>query len=52
MNGGSVAEALVDMTGGVSQKITLTEPHVKELAINGKLWADIKRYNVMLSCFQ
>lgn len=41
--GGSVSEALVDLTGGVGQKITLTDAPVKEMAISGKLWSELKK---------
>ena len=46
LNGGSVTEALVDMTGGVGQKLLLTEPHVKEMIADGRLWQKLKKYGV------
>ena len=44
LHGGSVAEALVDFTGGSSEKIVLTEPHVQQSVKNGKLWKKLRRY--------
>eukprot|EP00753_Platysulcus_tardus_P008548 PLAT16095.1.p1 GENE.PLAT16095.1~~PLAT16095.1.p1 ORF type:complete len:894 (-),score=525.29 PLAT16095.1:252-2933(-) len=44
LNGGSVAEALVDLTGGASEKIVLTEDYVKEMIKDGRLWDKLKRY--------
>lgn len=53
LNGGSVAEALVDFTGGVSEKFLLTDPHVKAMVDNGELWTRLKKYlkaNHLLGC--
>ena len=44
LHGGSVAEALVDFTGGSSEKIVLTEPPVQASVKNGKLWKKLRRY--------
>lgn len=42
LNGGSVAEALVDLSGGVSQKLLLDE--LKEKIRDGSLWRKLKRF--------
>jgi len=44
LNSGSVAEALVDLSGGVSQKMLLTEDTVQALIKNGEFWNRINRY--------
>lgn len=44
LNGGSVAETLVDLSGGVSQKIVLTDDSVKEQIASGALWKKLHRF--------
>ena len=43
LNSGSVAESLVELSGGVSQKILLTEDNSKAAAKDGSLWARLTR---------
>jgi hypothetical protein len=38
-----VIEALVDMTGGVGEKLILTEPSAKEMIADGRLWGKLKK---------
>jgi len=45
LHGGQMAEALVDLTGGVSEKINLEAPEVKEAWESGQLWKDLKKYS-------
>ena len=51
LNSGSVAESLVELSGGVSQKILLTEDKSKAAAKDGSLWARIARC-VALMCLR
>jgi len=44
LNGGSLAEALVDLTGGVSEKIYLHTEEVKDAMENGQLWKELRKY--------
>ena len=44
IEGGSMAQALVDLTGGISEKIYLETPEVKEMIEDGQLWKDLKKY--------
>lgn len=44
MNGGSMAEALVDLTGGASEKYNLRAPETKENIEGGQFWKDLKKY--------
>ena len=44
IDGGSMAQALVDLTGGISEKIYLETPEVKEMIEDGQLWKDLKKY--------
>ncbi len=44
MNGGSMAEALVDLTGGASEKYNLRAPETKENIESGQYWKDLKKY--------
>eukprot|EP00501_MAST-03F_sp_TOSAG23-6_P001186 GSMAST32.ASY1.ANO1.1230.1 assembled CDS len=44
LNSGSVAEALVDLSGGVSQKLLFTDPATMENAKNGVLWKKMLQY--------
>ena len=43
LNSGSVAESLVELSGGVSQKILLTEDNSKAAARDGSLWKRLAR---------
>jgi hypothetical protein len=46
LNGGSMAESLVDLTGGVSEKHNLKSPEVQEkFDTNNILWKEIKKYH-------
>ena len=38
LHGGSVTEALADITGGVSQSFLMSTPRIKELVEDGRLW--------------
>ena len=44
LNGGSMAEAIVDLTGGVSEKYALRTPETKEAIESGQFWKDLKKY--------
>jgi hypothetical protein len=44
LNGGSVAETLVDLSGGAAQKIVLTDDSVKAMIASGALWKKLHRY--------
>jgi len=44
LHGGSMAQALVDLTGGISEKIYMESPEVKEMIEDGILWKDLKKY--------
>mmetsp|Transcript_16174 Transcript_16174/g.21413 ORF Transcript_16174/g.21413 Transcript_16174/m.21413 type:complete len:978 (+) Transcript_16174:224-3157(+) len=44
LNGGSIAEALVDLTGGSSEKVLLTEDKIKALIEDGSLWLKVLNY--------
>ena len=44
LNGGSMAEALVDLTGGVSEKYNLRAPETKESIESNQFWKDLKKY--------
>jgi len=46
LNGGSMAESLVDLTGGVSEKHNLRAPDTQEkFDNNNQLWKEIKKYH-------
>ena len=45
MDGGSMSEGLVDLTGGISQKYNLTAPETIELRDSGQLWKDLKKFH-------
>jgi hypothetical protein len=45
LNGGSMAEALVDLTGGASEKFNLKAPETAELIDNSMFWKDLKKYH-------
>ena len=44
LNGGSLVEALVDLTGGVSEKIFLQTEEAKDAMENGQLWKELRKY--------
>lgn len=44
LNGGSMAEGLVDLTGGASEKYNLTAPETADLIESGQFWKDLKKY--------
>ena len=44
ISGGDVGDALVDLTGGSAQTITLTDEPVSEMIARGELWQRIQRY--------
>lgn len=44
LNGGSMSEALVDLTGGASDKYHLRSPETKESIESGQFWKDLKKY--------
>jgi len=53
LNGGSVSEALADLTGGVSQQFLMNAPRIKALLENGRLWRKFKKYlskSYVLAC--
>jgi hypothetical protein len=45
INGGSMTESLVDLTGGSSEKFNLRAPEVAELIENQIFWKDLKKYH-------
>eukprot|EP00163_Fabomonas_tropica_P007978 TRINITY_DN175_c0_g3_i1.p1 TRINITY_DN175_c0_g3~~TRINITY_DN175_c0_g3_i1.p1 ORF type:complete len:872 (-),score=214.61 TRINITY_DN175_c0_g3_i1:462-3077(-) len=45
LEGGSVAQGLVDLTGGASEKITLADDIVQRAIKSGALWKRLKRYD-------
>ena len=45
LHGGSLAEGMVDLTGGVSVKYDLTQPEMKQGIESGQLWKDMKKWN-------
>lgn len=44
INGGSMAESLVDLTAGCSEKFDLRAAETAELIENGAFWKDLKKY--------
>jgi hypothetical protein len=44
LNGGSMAEGLVDLTGGTSDKYNFKSPEVIESIANETFWKDIKKH--------
>lgn len=44
LHGGSIVEAMVDLTGGVSEKILLEAQEVKEAMESGQLWKELRKY--------
>jgi hypothetical protein len=44
LHGGSMVEAMVDLTGGVSEKILLESEEVKDAMESGQLWKELKKY--------
>ena len=45
LNGGSMARAMVDLTGGTSEKHALRVAEMQEQIESGQLWKDLKRYH-------
>ena len=45
LNGGQMNEALVDLTGGVSEKFHLRAPETAESIEGGQFWKDLKKYH-------
>ena len=45
LNGGSMAESLVDLTGGASEKYNLRAPEIAEAIETQQFWKDIKKYH-------
>lgn len=45
LHGGALSEAMVDLTGGVSQKFYLKAPEVVESIESGQFWKDLKKYH-------
>jgi hypothetical protein len=43
LNEGKIAEALVDMTGGVADEYDLNKPENKANLESGQFWKDIKK---------
>jgi len=44
LNGGSLVDALVDLTGGVSEKLLLEAEQIKETYESGQLWKELRKY--------
>jgi hypothetical protein len=40
-----MAESLVDLTGGASEKYNLRAPEVAELIETAQFWKDLKKYH-------
>ena len=45
LNGGSMAEGLVDLTGGVSEKFNLKAPEMKQALETNQFWKELKKYH-------
>ena len=45
LNGGQMSEALVDLTGGVSEKFHFRAPETTEAIEGGQFWKDLKKYH-------
>jgi hypothetical protein len=45
LNGGNLAEGMVDLTGGVSVKYDLQQPEMKQAVESGQLWKDMRKWN-------
>jgi calpain len=53
LNGGAMAQALVDLTGGCSEKYNLRAPETVEQIENGQFWKDLKKHHqlgYMIGC--
>jgi len=53
LNGGLMNEALVDLTGGVSEKFHFRAPETTEAIEGGQFWKDLKKYHAqgfLLGC--
>ncbi|CAM9419557.1 unnamed protein product, partial [Sphacelaria rigidula] len=44
LNGGTVGEALVDLTGGCCEQISLTSEGMTQMLENGSLWEKMRRF--------
>lgn len=44
LNGGSMPRAMVDLTGGVSEKYNLKSPEMKTALEGNQFWKDLKKY--------
>jgi calpain len=44
LDGGSLSQGMVDLTGGVSEKMFLETPDIKEMIESDQLWKDMKKY--------
>ena len=44
IHGGSMSQAMVDLTGGISEKLYLEAPECKEMIENGQLWKDLRKW--------
>jgi len=47
LNGGSVTEGMVDLTGMVADKYDLTTPEMKAQLESGQFWKDLKKFMSM-----
>lgn len=45
LSGGSMAEALVDLTGGCSEKYNLRAEETSSIIESGQFWKDMKKYH-------
>jgi len=45
LNGGRLVEAMVDLTGGVSEKFHLRSTEMIESIESGQFWKDLKKYH-------
>ena len=45
LHGGTISEAMVDLTGGVSEKFYLRDPENTEAIDSGQFWKDLKKYS-------
>ena len=44
INGGTISEAMVDLSGGVSERFFLRAPDMTEAIESGQFWKDLKKY--------
>ena len=45
IDGDTMANSLVDLTGGVSEKYDLRAPETTETIDSGQFWKDLKKYH-------